>query len=124
VLRRGEHVKTISGGESGTTANALLIRAAIKGLRALNRPCRAFVYSDADYLIKGATQWIRNWQARGWRTRDGNEVANRTEWEALIEAAKPHQVTWLSARGDLTPDDLAQAGTLATEAARAVLEEE
>jgi ribonuclease HI len=124
VLRTGERVKTISGGESETTANAMLIRAATEGLRALTRPCRAFLYSDADYLVKGATQWIRGWQARNWRTREGKPVANRAEWEALLEAMVPHRVTWLSARGDLAPDDLAQAETLAAEAARAALEEE
>ena len=124
VLRMGERVKTISGGEPETTANAMLVRAAAEGLRALTRPCRVFLYSDADYLIRGATRWIKGWQARDWRTRDGKPVANRAEWEALLEAAKPHQVTWLSARGDLAPDDLTQAGTLAAEAARAVLEAE
>lgn len=124
VLRTGDHVKSISGGESDTSANALLIHAAAKGLRALTRPCRVIVYSDADYLIKGATQWIKGWQARNWRTRDDKPVANRAEWEALIETTKRHQVTWLSARGDTAPDDLAQAGTLAAEAARTVLEEE
>jgi len=124
VLRTGEHVKTLSGGEPETTSNAMLIRAATEGLRALTRPCRVFLYSNADYLIRGATQWIKGWQARNWRTRDGKPVANRVEWEALIEAVEPHQITWLSARGDLAPDDLAQAGTLAAEAARAVLVEE
>jgi ribonuclease HI len=124
VLRMGERIKTISGGEPRTTANAMLVRAAAEGLRALIRPCRVFLYSDADYLIKGATQWSKGWQARDWRTRDGKPVANRAEWEALLEAAEPHQVTWLSARGDLAPDDLAQAGTLAAEAARAISEAE
>jgi ribonuclease HI len=124
VLRMGNHVKSLSGGESETTANAMLIRAATEGLRALTRPCRVLLYSDADYLIKGATEWIVRWQARNWRTRDGKPVANRAEWEALLDATKGHRVTWLSARGDLAPDDLAQAGVLAAEAARAVLEEE
>lgn len=124
VLRMGEHVKSISGSEPETTSNAMLIRAAAEGLRALTRPCRVFLYSNADYLIKGAAQWIKGWQARNWRTRDGKPRANRAEWEALLEAAKPHQVTWLSARGDLAPDDLAQAEVLAAEAARAVLEVE
>jgi ribonuclease HI len=82
-----------------------------------------FLYSDADYLIDGAARWIKGWQRRNWRTRDGKPVANRAEWEALLEAAKPHHVTWLSARGDLAPDDLVQAGTLAAEAARTALEE-
>jgi len=122
VLRLGERVKTLSGGEAETTANAMLIRAAVEGLRALTRPCRVVFYSDADYLIRGAAQWIKGWQARDWRTRDGKAVANRAEWEALLEAMEPHQITWLSARGDLAPDDLAQAGTLAAEAASAVAE--
>jgi ribonuclease HI len=124
VLRMGERVKSISGGESETTANAMLIRGAVEGLRALTRPCRVFLYSDADYLIKGATQWVKGWQARNWRTRDGKAVANRAAWEALLQAAEPHHVTWLSARGDLAPDDLAQAGALAAEAARKASEEE
>ncbi len=123
VLRTGEHVKTLSGSEPGTTANAMLIRGAIEGLRALSRPCRVFLYSDADYLVKGATAWVKNWQARNWRTRDGKPVANRAAWEALLEAARPHQVTWLVARGDVAPDDLVQAGVLASEAAQAVAEE-
>lgn len=124
MLRLGDRVKSISGGESETTANAMLIRAATEGLRALTRPCRVLLYSDADYLIKGATEWIKRWQARNWRTRDGKPVANRAEWEALLEIAKLHQITWLSVRGDLAPDDLARAEALAGEAAKAVLEEE
>jgi len=120
VLRRGERIKTLSGGEAQTSANALLIRAATHGLRALKRPCRVIVYSDAEYLVKGATLWLKGWQARNWRTREDRPVANREAWEALIEAAGPHRVTWLSARGDQAPADMAQAEALAVEAARAV----
>ena len=122
VLRRGEHVKTLSGREAGTSSNALLIRAAAQALQALTRPCHVYLYSDADYLVKGASEWIKGWQARNWRTREGKKVANRAEWETLLEAAKLHQVTWLSARGDLATDDLARAEVLAAEAARAVQE--
>lgn len=124
VLRMGERVKSISGSEKEITVNAMLIRAATEALRTLKRPCRVFLYSDANYLIDGATKWIKGWQARNWRTRDGKAVANRDEWEALIAAMKTHHITWLSARGDLAPDDLEQARTLAAEAARAGQEKE
>jgi hypothetical protein len=43
-------------------------------------------------------------------------VANRVAWEALLEAARPHHITWLLAGGDTMPDDLARAGDLATQA--------
>jgi ribonuclease HI len=112
----GEHTRALSGGEPSTTANAMLIRGATEALRALTKPCRVVLYSDADYLVKGASLWLEGWQARGWQTRDGKPVANRTEWEALVEAARPHLVTWLLAREDAIPDDLDRAGELAGEA--------
>jgi ribonuclease HI len=116
VLRMGDHVKVLSDVAPSTTANAMLIRGATAALQALNRPCRVVVTSDADYLIKGASQWIRGWQARGWQTRSGDPVANRAAWEALLEAAAPHQVTWVQARGEEAPADLERAGELAAEA--------
>lgn len=116
VLRMGEHVKTLSGGESGTTANAMLIRGAAEALRTLIKPCRVVFYSDAKYLVKGASSWVNKWRARGWRTKAGKLVANQVEWEALAEAARPHRVTWLLAQRDDAPADLTQAAELAVEA--------
>jgi ribonuclease HI len=116
VLRMADHVKTLSDAAPSTTANAMLIRGATAALRALNRPCRVVVISDADYLIKGASQWVKGWQARGWQTRSGRPVANRAAWEGLLEAAAPHQVTWIQASGAEAPADLARAGELAAEA--------
>jgi len=117
VLRMGECSKSLSGGEPATTANAMFIRGATEALRSLTRPCRVTLYSDAKYLINGASRWVKGWQARGWQTKDGKPIANRAEWEALLKAARPHRVTWLLARGDTAPDDLAQAGELASRAA-------
>jgi ribonuclease HI len=115
VLRMGEHAKPLSGGEPATTANAMLVRGATQALQALTKPCRVTIYSDADYLVKGASQWVQGWQSRGWQTRGGKPVANRAEWEALLVAMKPHQVTWLLAQGDAVPEDMAQAADLAAQ---------
>ena len=116
VLRMGEQTRTLSGREPSTTANAMLIRGATEALQALKRPCQVTLYSDAKYLIQGASLWVKGWQARGWRTRESKPVANRVAWEALLEAARPHHITWLLAGGDTMPDDLARAGDLATQA--------
>ena len=118
VLRMDEHTRALSGSAPATTVNAMLIRGAVEALRALKRPCRAILYSDADYLVKGASLWVQNWQVRGWQTRDGKPVSNREEWEALLEAARPHQATWLLAQGDAVPEDLAWAAKLAAQAAQ------
>jgi ribonuclease HI len=117
VLRVGEHTKTLQGGERSTTANAMLIRGATAALQALTRPCQVTIYSDAKYLVQGASSWIRGWQARGWQTRNGSPVANQAEWQALLDAARPHQVTWRLISGDAAPEELVQAGELAAQAA-------
>ena len=117
VLRMGNRTRTLSGHEPSTTANAMLIRAATGALQALNRPCRVTLYSDSKYLIQGASQWIKGWQSRGWQTREGKPVANQGEWLALMEAARPHDVTWLLPEGEDTLTDLERAAELAGEAA-------
>jgi len=118
VLRMGEHAKSLSGGESSTTANAMLIRGAAVALRTLTQPCRVTLYSDAKYLIAGASHWVKRWQVGGWQTRDGKPVANQAAWEELLEAARPHHVTWLLAQGDAAPEDLAWASELAAQASK------
>ena len=95
----------------------MLIRGATEALLALSKPCQVTVYSDAKYLVKGASQWFKGWQARGWRTKEGKPVANRPEWEALLQAAEPHHVSWVLVQGEDIPDDLLRAAELAAEGA-------
>jgi len=118
VLRMGERIKSISGGETSTTSNVMLIRGATEALNALTRPCRVTVYSDANYLINGASRWVKGWQSGGWETRTGKPVANRAEWEALVKAMRLHRVAWRQVKGDDVPPDMVQAGELASQSSQ------
>ena len=108
-------IRTLSGREPSTTANAMLLRGATEALRVLTRPCQVTVHSDAKYLIQGASQWVKGWQERGWKTRDGSPVANQAEWQTLLEAARTHDVTWSLTQGEPAPEDLDRAGELASQ---------
>jgi ribonuclease HI len=116
VIRMGEHTKTIQKREHGITSNALLVRGAAEGLWALSKPCNVTIISDADYLIRGGSQWIKGWMNRDWHTKDGKSVANRAEWETLLAAMEPHHINWKSFKADESPD-IALAGELAAKAA-------
>jgi ribonuclease HI len=117
VVRSGEETRTLSGSEAGASGNALLIQAAVATLEALDEPCAVTVYTDADYLGRGASEWAPAWQRQRWLTRAGKPVSNQPLWEALLRAAASHQVTWQIIRGDLPPE-LAAAKQAAAEQAR------
>ena len=61
--------KELSGSDPATTNNRMELMAAIsRPLAALTRPTVATVQTDSQYVIKGITEWLPSWKARGWRT--------------------------------------------------------
>jgi ribonuclease HI len=98
-LRWGRQTKELSGGERLTTNNRMELMAAIAALEALRRPCEVRLTSDSSYLVRGMTEWIDGWQARGWRSAAKKPVENRDLWERLLMATAPHRVGWIWVRG-------------------------
>ena len=62
VLRFGAREKELSGAENPTTNNRMELMAAIRGLEALNKPCRVKLSTDSRYVMDGLTKWIHGWQ--------------------------------------------------------------
>jgi ribonuclease HI len=92
-------VKELCGAEPATTNNRMELLAAIMGLDALKRPSRATVITDSQYVIKGITEWLPAWKARGWRTADRKPVKNQDLWERLEELAGQHTLSWQWVKG-------------------------
>jgi ribonuclease HI len=91
--------KELSGAEPATTNNRMELVAAIMGLSALKRPSTAAVRTDSQYVIKGITEWLPSWKARGWRTADRKAVKNQDLWERLDQLASQHTLTWQWVKG-------------------------
>lgn len=99
VLVSGEKEKELYGAVADTTNNRMELVAAIRGLAALNRRCRVVVYTDSEYLRKGITEWLAQWQARGWRTAARKAVKNEDLWRELAELAADHEIEWHWVKG-------------------------
>ena len=93
LLYRG-HRRELSGGELQTTNNRMELMAVIRTLEALKRPCRVTIHTDSVYVMKGITEWLRQWKERGWRTADRKPVKNVELWQRLEAALAPHEVRW------------------------------
>lgn len=107
--------KELSGGELETTNNRMEMTAAIAALTGLTRPCAVDLFTDSQYVLKGFTEWMPSWKARGWKTADRKPVKNEDLWRALDEAAQRHQITWHWVKGhaddplNIRADELAVA---------------
>jgi len=119
VMRDGETQTVLHGQRADATSNALYLEAALEGLRAVRDRRAVTVYAASDYLIRGASEWAPGWQWNGWRTKSGSEVKNRGAWEALLQAAQPHQVSWRLVKESDQDNELSEAKRIASrEAAR------
>ena len=98
-LRSGDHEKELFGGERSTTNNRMELTAVIEALASLKRSCKVAIYTDSEYVRKGMTEWMTNWQRRGWKTADGKPVKNMELWQRLDALRKLHEVDWHWVRG-------------------------
>ena len=98
-LSSGGHDKELFGGERETTNNRMELTAPIEALASLKRSCDVVVYLDSEYVRKGITEWIVNWQRRGWKTADGKPVKNADLWQRLDALRKLHHVDWRWVKG-------------------------
>lgn len=112
------HEREFSCGYKKTTNNRMELMAAIVGLEALNKTCDVELYSDSQYLIKAFNDdWISGWIKKGWKRGKNEPVKNVDLWKRLLEAAKPHNITWIWVKGHAGHEYNERCDILATTAA-------
>ena len=116
LLRYGAHEKRLHGAEPDTTNNRMELRAAIEGLKLLNRPCEVTLWTDSQYVLKGITEWLPGWKARGWKTAGREPVKNVDLWQMLDTERARHQVEWRWVKGHAGDPGNEEADRLANEA--------
>jgi ribonuclease HI len=99
LLVCGSERRELSGSEAATTNNRMELSAAIGGLRALKRRCAVKLYTDSKYVLQGATEWLPNWKARGWRTATRAPVKNQDLWEQLDSVLAEQDIEWHWVKG-------------------------
>jgi ribonuclease HI len=115
MLYRG-HRRELSGGEKQTTNNRMEMMAVIAALETLKRSCKVCVHTDSTYVMKGMTEWLESWKARGWKTAAKKPVLNEDLWRRLDEAAARHEVEWRWVKGHSGVPENERADELARKA--------
>ena len=101
LLRSGTAEKEMFGGEHETTNNRMELMAVIMALEALKRPCHVALHADSQYVLKGMTEWLEGWKAKGWKTASKQPVKNVDLWQRLdtLVNTSGHKIDWRWVRG-------------------------
>jgi ribonuclease HI len=101
LLKSGSTEKELFGGELETTNNRMELTAVIQALQALKRPCQVTLHADSQYVLKGITEWLVGWKAKGWKTAAKQPVKNVDLWQQLdaVVSSSGHKIDWRWVRG-------------------------
>ncbi len=93
--------KELYGGDLETTNNRMEMMAVIQALSSLKRPCRVTLHMDSQYVLKGITEWIAGWKAKGWKTASKQPVKNVDLWQQLDDLVQNagHSIDWRWVKG-------------------------
>ncbi|MBO5167403.1 MAG: ribonuclease HI [Lachnospiraceae bacterium] len=112
------HEREFSAGYKKTTNNRMELMAVIVGLEALTKPCEVLVVSDSKYVTDAFNQhWMDSWLKNNWKTSTKKPVKNVELWQRLLEAMKPHEVTFSWVKGHDGHPENERCDKLATAAA-------
>lgn len=89
----------IIGRDRTTTNNKMELTAAIKALEAVPQRLPIVIHSDSQYVINGATKWLRGWKTKGWRKADGKPVLNQDLWMQMDALLVGRKITWSWVKG-------------------------
>ena len=89
------HTKELSQGYIKTTNNRMELMGAVAAFEALTKPCEVELWSDSKYLISAFREhWIDSWIRKNWMRTPSEPVKNVDLWKRLLEASRPHSVSW------------------------------
>lgn len=100
ILRYGEHIKELSGGEEQTTNNRMELTAVITALEALKEPCLVVLTTDSKYVVDGIEKgWAKSWRENGWKKKDKKPALNPDLWGRLLDLLEVHEVKFNWVKG-------------------------
>ena len=100
ILKYGQHVKEICGGDENTTNNRMELLGVIKGLEALNEPCHVVLTSDSKYVIDALSLgWAEKWKQNGWKRNKKDAALNPDLWEKLLQLTPTHEMEYHWVKG-------------------------
>lgn len=96
TLNYEDRYDIISGYDISTTNNRMELVAVVEALKYLinKRYTKIIVNSDSAYVVNGVNKgWIYEWVKKGWKTKQGGDLANADLWKQIYEFCTSKNLT-------------------------------
>ncbi|BCM90396.1 ribonuclease HI [Abditibacteriota bacterium] len=97
IIEQNGKRRELSGGDTDTTNNKMELSALIAALKDVAPGTKVKIVTDSDYVVKGATVWVKGWIRNGWKTAAKAPVKNKELWQELhgLLQMRPHSLHWV-----------------------------
>ena len=100
ILQQDGNERILRGSSvSHSTNNQMELTAVTEALLAMPQATEITIYTDSQYVQRGITEWLPNWQRNNWRGSNRRPVKNQALWRALVAAATSHEICWVWVAG-------------------------
>lgn len=91
------------------SSSLIELEAAITALKHLKEEKYIRLITDSQYVRKGLTEWIINWQLNDWKTANGSDVKNKKYWMNFDQLTKGKYIEfeWVKAHSNQFENTLA-----------------
>lgn len=97
IVNCNNKVIELGGRSDKTTNNRMELTAVIEALRFVAKEritSDVVLYTDSEYVKKGATLWVYGWQRNDWKTSTKGEVLNKDLWQDMVALLTLIKVEW------------------------------
>ncbi len=97
IVQQNGARRELSGYSNETTNNQMELSALIAALKDVQPGTPVKIVTDSEYVVKGATLWVKGWIRNGWKTASKAPVKNRELWQELhaLLQTRPHSFQWV-----------------------------
>lgn len=87
--------------EEGITQNQAQLMAAIQAFYMVPEEFKNIrIWATSEFLINGASKWMKGWKQKGWKKKDGDPVSDQALWQELDEQMEGYRVDWQAPNDD------------------------
>ena len=76
------------------TEKAAELTVILKALSRICKECEIQIVGCSPYMVQATSEWINNWIENDWKNAKGKEIANKEQWQNLLEYMRKYSITF------------------------------